>query len=246
MSYLPFSFQASRYCRKIWTANWSPRQEVNKRIKQKIYIFKQIAPKIYFFCFILLFTSSSPCRKDQFAVSYFSTSLIVLIQVYNWEVRHHTVCCCGLADILYILESSRHCPFRNHKGKTNTKSITAKTDVPPRSSPLRRVSRGGTSATQPCSRFSDSGEDATVKGTRKVGGAASSRFIFSIQRARLSRSLEQASDSATDISYWWRNICSECGHKRWLDGPLMYQDASVSLFSIFNSRNGKLIFVERY
>ena len=25
-----------------------------------------------FFCFILLFTSSSPCRKDQFAVSYFS------------------------------------------------------------------------------------------------------------------------------------------------------------------------------
>ena len=58
------------------------------------------------FCFILLFTSSSPCRKDQFAVSYFSTSLIVLIQlVYNWEIRHHSlVCCCGLADILYILE----------------------------------------------------------------------------------------------------------------------------------------------
>ena len=40
---------------------------------------------IYIFCFILLFTSSSPFRKDQFAVSYFSTSLIVLIQVYNWE-----------------------------------------------------------------------------------------------------------------------------------------------------------------
>ena len=57
------------------------------------------------FCFILLFTSSSPCRKDQFAVSYFSTSLIVLIQVYNWEIRHHSlVCCCRLADILYILE----------------------------------------------------------------------------------------------------------------------------------------------
>ena len=28
----------------------------------------------------ITFTSSSPCRKDQFAVSYFSTSLIVLIQ----------------------------------------------------------------------------------------------------------------------------------------------------------------------
>ena len=33
---------------------------------------------VYMFCFILLFTFSSPCRKDQFAVSYFSTSLIVL------------------------------------------------------------------------------------------------------------------------------------------------------------------------
>ena len=36
--------------------------------------------KIYIFWFILLFTSLSPCRKDQFAISYFSTSLIVLIQ----------------------------------------------------------------------------------------------------------------------------------------------------------------------
>ena len=26
-----------------------------------------------YFCFILLFTSSSPCRKDQFDVSYFSS-----------------------------------------------------------------------------------------------------------------------------------------------------------------------------
>ena len=43
-----------------------------------------------FFCLFLLFTSSSPCCKDQFAVSYFSTRLIVLIQVYNWEVRHHS------------------------------------------------------------------------------------------------------------------------------------------------------------
>ena len=31
-----------------------------------------------FFCFILLFTSSSPCGKDQFAVSYFSTSANLL------------------------------------------------------------------------------------------------------------------------------------------------------------------------
>ena len=51
-----------------------------------IYIFF----KIYIF-FILLLTSSSPCRKDQFAISYFSTSLIVLIQVYNWEIRQRFV-----------------------------------------------------------------------------------------------------------------------------------------------------------
>ena len=57
-----------------------------------------------FFCFILLFTSSSPCRNDQFAVSDFSTSWIVLIQVFNWEIWHHSlVCCCGLADILYVI-----------------------------------------------------------------------------------------------------------------------------------------------
>ena len=31
------------------------------------HLFKYIS-----FCFILLFTSSAPCRKDQFAVSYFS------------------------------------------------------------------------------------------------------------------------------------------------------------------------------
>ena len=43
-----------------------------------------------------------------------------------------------------------------------------------------------------CSRLSDSGEDAKLKGTRNVGGP----FFFScsrFQRARLSRSLQQAS-----------------------------------------------------
>ena len=44
--------------------------------------------KYIFFGFNLLSTSSPPCRKDQFAVLYFSTSLIVLIQVYKWEIRH--------------------------------------------------------------------------------------------------------------------------------------------------------------
>ena len=56
------------------------------------------------FCVILLFTSSSPRRKGQFVVLYFSRSLIVLIEVYNWVIRHHSlVCCCGFADILNIM-----------------------------------------------------------------------------------------------------------------------------------------------
>ena len=50
----------------------------------------------------ILFTSSSPCRKDQCANLYFLQVIIVLIQVYNWEFRHHsTVWRCGLADTLY-------------------------------------------------------------------------------------------------------------------------------------------------
>ena len=37
-------------------------------------------------------------------MSYFSTSLIALIQVYNSEIRYHSlVCRCGLADNLHIL-----------------------------------------------------------------------------------------------------------------------------------------------
>ena len=51
-----------------------------------------------------------------------------------------------------------------------------------------------------CFRLSDGGEDAKVKGTRKVGGAGRVGFhpfffshvrAFSIQRTRLSQSLEQ-------------------------------------------------------
>ena len=34
----------------------------------------------------------------------FQQVIIVLIQVYNWEIRHHsTVCRCGLDDILPII-----------------------------------------------------------------------------------------------------------------------------------------------
>ena len=30
------------------------------------------------------------CRNDQFAVSNFLKVIIVLIQVYDWEIRHHS------------------------------------------------------------------------------------------------------------------------------------------------------------
>ena len=59
--------------------------------------------KYIFCCFILLFTSSSPCCKDQLAVLYISTSLIVLIQVYNWRSgTTHWFFCCGFDDILIM------------------------------------------------------------------------------------------------------------------------------------------------
>ena len=48
-------------------------EELNKRINQNIYILNKFALYILF-CFILLFTSSSPCRKDQIAVLWCSTS----------------------------------------------------------------------------------------------------------------------------------------------------------------------------
>ena len=49
------------------------------------------------------FSRFSFCRKDQFAVLNFLQVIIVLIQVNDWEIRHHsTVCCCGLADILFF------------------------------------------------------------------------------------------------------------------------------------------------
>ena len=62
-----------------------------------------------------------------------------------------------------------------------------------------------------CSRLSDSGEDAKLKGTRKVGGAKKRKSFlpfyfrlhaFLIQRARLSWSLEQASDKQ-DVGRRW-------------------------------------------
>ena len=58
--------------------------------------------KLYIFCFILSFTSSSPCRKDQFAALWFSASEYYCTD-HKWETRHHsTIYRCGLADIFFI------------------------------------------------------------------------------------------------------------------------------------------------
>ena len=54
-------------------------------------------PKYTFYCFILLFTFSSPC-----ATAVQVITVLIMIQVYNWEIRHHSsVRRCGLADVLY-------------------------------------------------------------------------------------------------------------------------------------------------
>ena len=49
----------------------------------------QICLNIYF-CFILLFSSSSPCLEDHSTVLYFLQVIIVQIRVYNWKIRHHS------------------------------------------------------------------------------------------------------------------------------------------------------------
>ena len=50
---------------------------------------RNLFKKFFVFCFILLFTSSSPYRKaDQFAVSYFSTSLIALYTITKNRFCH--------------------------------------------------------------------------------------------------------------------------------------------------------------
>ena len=52
--------------------------------KSNIYLDKL---QIYIFCFLLLFTSSSHCRKDQFAVSYLSMIIYVDIEKNKYFPR---------------------------------------------------------------------------------------------------------------------------------------------------------------
>ena len=62
----------------------------------------QVCLNIYIFVlFFSLLLNRLAVRKDQFAVLYFLQVIIVLIKVYNWEIRHHsTVRRCVLTDIL--------------------------------------------------------------------------------------------------------------------------------------------------
>ena len=89
------------FCKKAGHEKESP----NHKIKSH-----SVSPRAYMYSGFagLDFCVLSSCRKDQFAISYFSTSLIVLIQVYNWEIQHHSlVCCCGLQIFIYLTTITR-------------------------------------------------------------------------------------------------------------------------------------------
>ena len=54
-----------------------------------MYLFYGNLFKYMFFCFILLFTSSTPCRKDQFAVSYLPTGYDYVNQAITIDFLNH-------------------------------------------------------------------------------------------------------------------------------------------------------------
>ena len=79
-------------------------------VQTKVFCYRWFSPSsnqaslfkyIFFVLFFSLLLHRLAVRKDQFAVLYFLQVIIVLIQVYNWEIRHQsTVRRCVLADIL--------------------------------------------------------------------------------------------------------------------------------------------------
>ena len=59
--------------------------------------------------FVLFFRLILHRPAVRISLPFHPTSLIVLIQVYNWETQHHSlVCCCGLDVILCILNFFFH------------------------------------------------------------------------------------------------------------------------------------------
>ena len=83
----------------------APEEVLSFKLKYWANLFKLIN----FLVFILLFTFSLPCRKDQFAVLHFIQHVIVLIQIYNWEILNHRTQRFVAVDLLifHILEG---CP----------------------------------------------------------------------------------------------------------------------------------------
>ena len=79
-------------------------------VQTKVFCYRWFSPSsnraslfkyIFFVLFFSLLLHRLAVRKDQFAVLYFLQVIIVLIQFYNWEIRHQsTVRRCVLADIL--------------------------------------------------------------------------------------------------------------------------------------------------
>ena len=66
---------------KYETTNWSLRQgdeEVNNKIKETNTYLNKLFKQIFFYSF---FTSPSPCRKDQFVVSYFSIGEVTRLSI---------------------------------------------------------------------------------------------------------------------------------------------------------------------
>ena len=70
--------------------------------------------KYIFFCFILVFTSSSPCRKDHFAISYifFKLSFVFLRGLVLTALKIHPNLC---GDVTFVTVLSTD--LRKHLGR---------------------------------------------------------------------------------------------------------------------------------
>ena len=89
--------------RTIFFSRSNSRWRIKQKNKPKIYTFLTNLPYIYFFAlffYLLLHRLAVRIRLPFYDVLQV---IIVLLQAYYWEFRHHsTVCCCELADISYF------------------------------------------------------------------------------------------------------------------------------------------------
>ena len=83
--------------------------------------------------FLLFFCLLLHCLAVRISLPFhiFLQVVIVLIQVYNWEIQHHSlVCRCGLADILYMTGMTRMTGMTKITGMTRMTRMTGKTRMP--------------------------------------------------------------------------------------------------------------------